>query len=123
MRIELPDFARWELYQKRPIDRPSIIPFVEVRTASFSMTITLPEDFLVEFNQPKNVAEQAIVSALIEGVERLVGTGLTEARRKELVREIIRNEDSRFFHILETNGGAHGQTSLRRDRCLSGMKI
>jgi restriction endonuclease len=107
IRIELPDFARWELYQKRPADRTPIIPFVEVHSASFSMTITLPEDFLVEFNQPKNVAEQAIVSALIEGVERLIGTGLTEARRKELVHEIVRNEDSRFFHILETQMVEH----------------
>ena len=72
IRIELPDFARWELYQKRPTDRPPIIPFVEGYAASFSMTITLPEDFLVEFNQPKNVAEQAIVSALIQGIELLV---------------------------------------------------
>jgi len=102
IRIELPDFARWELYQKRPTDRPPIIPFVEGHAASFSMTITLPEDFLVEFNQPKNVAEQSIVSALIQGIERLVGTELTDAKREELVHEIVRNEDSRFFHILET---------------------
>jgi hypothetical protein len=107
IRIELPDFARWELYQKRPADRPPAIPFVEVHSATFSITITIPEDFLVEFNQPKNVAEQAIVSALIEGVERLVGAGLTDARRKELVQEIVRNEDSRFFHLLETQMVEH----------------
>lgn len=107
IRIELPDFARWDPNQKRPADRPPVIPFVDVHAATFSMTITLHEKFLVEFNQPKNVAEQAIVSALIEGVERLASTGLTDARREEFIREIVRNEDSRFFHILYTQMVEH----------------
>jgi hypothetical protein len=107
LRIELPDFARWKLRQKRSKDKPLTIPSIDVRPVTSSITITLHEDFLAEFNQPKNIAEQAIVIALIKGVERLANAKLTDKKREALVLEIVGNEDARFFHILETHMVEH----------------
>jgi hypothetical protein len=102
IQIELPDFARWQLQQRCAETRPIVTPSIEVRRSKSSFTITLYEAFLAEFNQPKNVAEQAIVRALIEGVERLVGVELTQARRDGLILKSVGNEDARYFHFLET---------------------
>jgi hypothetical protein len=67
-----------------------------------SFTIVLCESFLAEFNQPKNVAERAIVRAVIDGVGRLLRATWTENKRDALVMEIVGSEDARYFHILET---------------------
>lgn len=101
IKIDLPDFARWRLQQRRAENRPAT-PAVEVHRREWSFTITLYEKFLAEFNQPKNFAEQAIVRAIFEGVERLVGATFVEDKRDALVREIVGNEDARYFHVLET---------------------
>jgi hypothetical protein len=102
IQIELPDFARWQLQQRPAENRAVVTPSVEVRRSKSSFTITLYEAFLAEFNQPKNVAEQTIVRAIIEGVERLVGVELTQVRRDGLVLKSVGNEDARYFHLLET---------------------
>jgi len=73
-----------------------------VHPGKSSFTIVLFESFLPEFNQPKNVAEQAIVRALIEGVERLIPVTLTDDKRDALVLKIVGSEDARYFHFLET---------------------
>jgi len=107
IQLELPDFARWELRQKRSKEKLVTIPFVTARPATSSMTITLHEEFLAEFNQPKNIAEQAIVRAIIAGAERLADAKLTDKKRESLVLETVGNEDARFFHILETHMVEH----------------
>jgi hypothetical protein len=67
------------------------------------ITLTIPEGFLRYFNQPKNVAEQRIVANLVDGVAVLANTEVTVTRRDELVREITRNEDARYFHVVQTH--------------------
>jgi hypothetical protein len=102
IRLEFPDFARWQLQLKRADGRPIAIPSVEVNSAYASITVTLYEPFLAEFNQPKNVAEQSIVTALITGAERLSGIMLDDENRRAFASEVMGNEDARFFHIIET---------------------
>ena len=102
IKIDLPDFARWQLQQRRSDDRPPVTPTVEVYPSKSSITIILYELFLAEFNQPKNVAEQAIVRAIIDGVEQLVRATCAEGERDALVMEIVGSEDARYFHIFET---------------------
>ena len=100
--LEFPDFARWDFQQQRVEGEPSVVPIVNVRRAAAAVTLTMPERFLAEFNQPKNIAEQKIVSALITSIEQLCDKHLIEKDRTGLVREIMGNEDARFFHIVET---------------------
>jgi hypothetical protein len=107
IKMDLPDFARWQLQQKRGDNRSVVTPSVEVYPSKSSFTIVLYESFLAEFNQPKNVAEQSIVRAIIEGVERLLRVTLTEDKRDALVMEIVGSEDARYFHILETKTLEH----------------
>jgi len=102
IQIDLPDFARWHLQQRRTDNTPVVTPSVEVHPSKSSFTIVLYESFLAESNQPKNIAEQAIIRALIEGAERLLRVTLTEDRRDALVLKIVGSEDARYFHVLET---------------------
>jgi hypothetical protein len=102
IKIDLPDFARWQLMQRRVDNRPALTPTVEVRSSNLSVTLVLHELFLAEFNQPKNVAERAIVRAVVEGVRRLLNTKWTEDECESLVTKIVGNEDVRYFHVVET---------------------
>jgi hypothetical protein len=114
IKIDLPDFARWQLKQRRRDDRPVVTPTVEVYPSKSSFTIVLYESFLAEFNQPKNVAERAIVRAVIDDVERLLHATWTGDKRDALVMEIVGSEHARYFHILETKMLEHlSSRSLR----------
>jgi len=102
IRIDLPDFPRWQRNNGAGGDRPAVTPSVEVHASKLSFTIVLYEPFLAEFNQPKNVAEQSIVRAVINGVERLLCVSLSADKRDALVLKIVGSEDARYFHFLET---------------------
>lgn len=103
VRLVLPRFNRWhhERPSPQPRSRSELSVVANATTASFALTI--PEGFLQQFNVPKNVAEQRIVAALFEGTAALIGTQLTPARIQKLVREVTRNEDARYFHVVETH--------------------
>lgn len=102
IRLELPELPHWRLHQRRgeratPAELSSS---VEVNHAR--VVLTMPEGFIRHFNTPKNVAEQRIVSILLEGIATLAQAALTKERQTALTSEITRNEDARYFHVVET---------------------
>jgi hypothetical protein len=103
VRLELPDLRRWQHGTRdTAISTYAEISFGSDR-ARDRIDLTIPEGFVRYFNQPKNVAERRIVGALLDGAAVLANTELAATRRDELVREITRNEDARYFHVVETH--------------------
>lgn len=102
IQLELPDLANWRLHQRRD---DQVAP-AELSTSSdlnhARVILTMPEGFLRHFNTPKNVAEQRIVSTLLDGIATLAQVTLVEDHRATLTKEITRNEDARYFHVVET---------------------
>ena len=67
------------------------------------IVLTMPEEFMVKFNTPKNVAEAEIVAALLRGTAELAGVILGDQKVAEFTREIMKNDDARFFHVVQTH--------------------
>jgi len=103
VRLVLPRFNRWHHGRSGPQPRSRAELSVAANSITDSLVITIPEGFLEQFNVPKNVAEQRIVAALFEGTAALIGKQLTAERIQKLVREVTRNEDARYFHVVETH--------------------
>jgi hypothetical protein len=118
IRLELPDFARWEHGQPGAAQLSPAELSVEISQSESAMTVTVPEGFLRYFNIPKNVAERKIVAALLEGASRLGGAHPTPERIKSLTQEVVRNDDARYFHVVETREIEQLLGSERRPRPL-----
>jgi hypothetical protein len=99
--LNLPNFAKWRIEDHPTNPLLSAQLSVSVDLKQTRVTITLPEEFLNEFHTPKNTAEQRIVDCLLGGAAKLGGVDPDESRRKELVREIVRTEDARHFHLIK----------------------
>lgn len=103
VRLVLPDLARWD-HGRPGVRRTTTAELsTDVVHRDKSITITIPEGFLNHFNVPKNVAESRIVSAIIDGVARLTGDSAKPERIENLTREVMRNDDARYFHVVETH--------------------
>ena len=59
------------------------------------VVLTINESFLGNFFQPKNVAERRIVTALVD-----VLVSESKEVREKLTTEVLKNENTRFFHVL-----------------------
>lgn len=97
------NFHSYEDYQNLPL--AELVLSVEPSTKSAKLE--LPRGFLGYFQIPKNVAETKIVNALILLTTRSVGITLTDEELVRATREIIRNDDARYFHMFETTDLAH----------------
>jgi hypothetical protein len=66
------------------------------------INLIIPQGFLRQFNVEKNTAEQRIVEVILKGAAILAGNPIDPDIFKSLTREIVRNDDARYFHIVET---------------------
>lgn len=101
--LELPDFDRWQQSASGNSSLAHADIHIDTDAKDKRVTLTVPEGFFRYFNQAKNVAERLLVTAILEGSASLSGADVCRQRVDELVREITRNEDSRYFHIVETH--------------------
>lgn len=69
--------------------------------------LTVPKGFLAHFQVPKNVAETKIVGALVATLAQAGGEQLNAEIRAKLVRGIVRNDDARYFHMIEATELEH----------------
>jgi hypothetical protein len=102
IRLELPDFNRWEHGQpgSSPIRAAELT--IEPQRQNDSVTLTIPEGFLQHFNVPKNSAERRIVEGIIGGAAQLAGGSPSSEQIAALACEVMRNDDARYFHVVET---------------------
>lgn len=101
IRLAFPDFAHWT-YGDRGTNPPQPADlWIATDQRDYSITITIPEGFLRHFNVPKNVAERRIVAGIFDGAARLAGEIPVATRTDNLAREVMRNEDARYFHIIQ----------------------
>jgi hypothetical protein len=59
--------------------------------------ITLKEEFLANFYTPKNSAERAILDAVV----KVMVPKATPDEQRICVQEVMKSEDTRFFHIIQ----------------------
>ncbi len=62
--------------------------------------ITVREEFLAEFHQPENLAERKLVGLLASAALELIGETQERVQIEELVEEITKGMDARFFHVV-----------------------
>ncbi len=69
--------------------------------------LAVPKGFLTYFQIPMNVAETKIVDALVAAVAHAGGGQLDDQTRARMTREIVRNDDARYFHMIEATELEH----------------
>jgi len=100
IRLELPNLANWKSSSKTSESIAFEDLSIAVDAGTSSISLIIPEGYLQKFGTPKNVAEKDVVAALLNGVARLAGSQLSNEKCLILTREITRNDDARFFHIV-----------------------
>lgn len=100
VRMEMPDLDRWNLQQTNACN---VDLSVAANADSRTLVLTIPEDFLQRFNNSKNVAERQLVAALLQGVAEIFGLQDQVEPSQRVLKEIVPNEDIRFFHLVETH--------------------
>jgi hypothetical protein len=103
IRLDLPSLPTWKLHDRQDESLQPAELSVSIELTDARIVITMPERFLRQFNTPKNIAEQKIVSKLLEAAAALIQTALAVDRLAALTTEITRNEDARYFHVVETH--------------------
>jgi hypothetical protein len=63
-----------------------------------SLAIDIGQGFEDGFAQPQNVAEKAIVEALVSGVSKMAGENEDASKQKQLVTDICPNSEARWIH-------------------------
>lgn len=93
---------RWVSSQGEPLDqvRAGSLLAVAVDLKAATVTMTVPKAFEGAFRQPENVAEVAIVSALVEGTAELADARLTTPELASLVETIIPSGYGRHIHFM-----------------------
>ena len=104
VQLVLPNLAKWEYGQKKNSFSKIEDLSVSADAGQMRIVLTIPEGFLPTFSTPKNLAESEIVAALLKGAVQLAGGQLGNQKSAELVREIMRNEDARYFHMVQARG-------------------
>jgi hypothetical protein len=116
--LHLPNLQNWRGTDHSKECLPGVVPSIAAEPAHARIDLTLPEEFLAEFHTPLNIAERKIVDLLLTGAAALAGAQVAEARRAELLSEIVRNEDARYFHLVHTHRTEQLLAGLQRPRPL-----
>jgi hypothetical protein len=110
----LPGSFELRLKIEAPGDALAAADFAALAPAELVLTsnatgaeLTVPKGFLTYFQVPKNVAETKIVDALLAAVAHAVSEPLDDQGRARMTREIVRNDDARYFHMIEATGLEH----------------
>ncbi len=105
--LEVLDLEQWADQDISPVCTQNIFPFGGVNTEHQAILIRLPGAYRKEFQMPENSAEVKLVSAVIAGLEQLIGTKLSAEMRLRLLDEIFPSLDARFFHVIKTDNLSH----------------
>ena len=95
-RLSLPEVDEWNLDTiPEGIPKPNALR-CQREEGTGHILLTIEESFLTSFSQAKNTAERAIVTALVNSFV----VEATVQERRSIILEILRNEDTKFFHVL-----------------------
>jgi hypothetical protein len=102
IRLELPCIDDWRVDDKER--RPAIPKEIglKVDVAKHEVTLVLEEGFLWRFNEPKNIAERLIVSAIARGAASVAGCTPTASVVEHIVDCTVGSDGARFFHLTTT---------------------
>lgn len=100
IRLELPNVVNWERPDKRDVMIGTEDLSIAIVENSSLIVLTIPQGFMKMFSTPKNIAEQRIITAILEGVTTLAKIPFNAAQGLKYTHDIIGNEDARFFHVV-----------------------
>lgn len=100
--ISLPNFNQWDpTLPNLQSSKQSGLSITTLKEKGL-ITISIPESFLNQFNNPKNAAEEKIVTELLRGVAESLDFHLSDFEFDRLCKQIVRSEGARYFHVSET---------------------
>lgn len=93
-------------------------PLMGIDESHRVVQIGLPASFKQRFHIPQNVAEVEMIAAVLEGIEQLNHSKISEETRKQLMYELFPNSDARFFHVLTSQNLAYALTNGKSDKSI-----
>ncbi|MBX3742810.1 MAG: hypothetical protein KF712_17635 [Akkermansiaceae bacterium] len=101
--LQFPAAEDWNLDSISEQEDRDMQLICDIHPAKNLISLTISEYFLSEFFQPKNSAERKIVTALVRALAENNGKVFLENEEQECVQRIVKNHDTRFFHILRSS--------------------
>lgn len=118
--LEIRDLDRWDSQRLEDLPSAQKPTFVTDR-ATATVKISLPLGFLRRFSSPVNAAERELIKTCFMGIAELGGTPTEQSLVHDLVQQVVRNDEARFFH-LATAGNARQQLRSPSGHKLSFVK-
>ena len=98
--LEFPKVDQWSLKTVSGNSGEERALGVETIAESAFARLVFEEEFLSKFYRPDNLAEREIVKAIIHAATVVSHLRITDPNIEECSREVTKDDNSRFFHIL-----------------------
>jgi hypothetical protein len=76
---------------------------ISAETGLSNLAIEISQGFADGFAQPENIAEKAIVEALVSGVAKMAGESEDISKQEQLMTEICPNSEARWIHRFQAH--------------------
>jgi hypothetical protein len=98
--LEFDGFENWHSQQTEtmPNVEDTLMFATDARNATVSVRI--PVSFIKQFENPRNIAERRLVGVFFSAIAELARCTLTVGDMQRLIQEVVKNDDARFFHIM-----------------------
>lgn len=105
LRIQLDyrDIDRWDISSVSSPQEPSEQADLSITFLEGALCLKFEQAFLGRFYRQDNLAEREIVAALIRGAAKVSNFNISDFVVEECTRRIAKDENSRFFHIMEAS--------------------
>lgn len=77
-----------------------VLKHINIRIDGSTLIMSVAEEFEYALQNPKNVAEHALVTKLVEGIALLAGVELGDENKSALVAQIVTGPDARQAHAF-----------------------
>ncbi len=74
---------------------------ISIKQDKKTICINFHESFFENFNNPRNIAERIILRAVADGALQLIGETPCDKLLDTYEKEIVPNDDARYFHMFE----------------------
>jgi hypothetical protein len=103
VRLSLLDLPNWTYFRTGETRGMQDRASMQVSVPEKTITLTIPEGFMPQFNKAENDAEVALVQLLLAGCCPLLTPPIGTEETGALLHALVPNKNIRHFHVVRTN--------------------
>lgn len=100
--LEFPGIEKWSVEDATRRSGLVSKPAFVADSSNATIRLTITQEFLTKFFRPDNLAEREIVGSILSAAAEVAQVTLSDSEIRNIVEKITRNEDTQFFHIVQS---------------------